>query len=128
MEPPAPLLHPVLAACRGAAEDPTRSFAESGGNRATSRKRSQIAAAFEQRNVMAHIVAEIDSLSLPMNCVYDGIGTAIKPMAAIVLGTQRGRRWRALPISDAGPIRRTDLRALAPECLSTAAAAVRAYA
>ncbi|MGC1818449.1 MAG: hypothetical protein WA900_12440 [Casimicrobiaceae bacterium] len=62
-----------------------------------------------------------------MNRIYDGIGTTIEPMAAIVLETQRGRKWRALPISDAGLIRRNYLRALAPECLSTAAAVARAH-
>ncbi|MGA8031932.1 MAG: LysR substrate-binding domain-containing protein, partial [Casimicrobiaceae bacterium] len=71
--------------------------------------RRRIAAEFEQRNLTAHVVAEIDSLSLLMNCVYDGIGATIKPMAAIVLESQRGRKWRALPISDARLIRRNYL-------------------
>ena len=86
--------------------------------------RRRIAAEFEQRNLTAHIVAEIDSLSLLMNCVYDGIGATIKPMAAIVLEGQRGRKWRALPISDARLIRRNYLYSLAPTRLSTAAAVV----
>ncbi|MGE5087843.1 MAG: LysR substrate-binding domain-containing protein, partial [Candidatus Levyibacteriota bacterium] len=76
--------------------------------------RRRIAAEFEQRNLSAHVVAEIDSLSLLMNCVYDGIGATIKPMAAIVLESQRGRKWRALPISDARLIRRNYLYSLAP--------------
>jgi LysR family transcriptional regulator, regulatory protein for tcuABC len=86
--------------------------------------RRRIAAEFEQRNLTAHVVAEIDSLSLLMNCVYDGIGATIKPMAAIVLESQRGRKWRALPISDARLIRRNYLYSLAPKRLSTAAAVV----
>ena len=86
--------------------------------------RRRIAAEFEQRNLSAHIVAEIDSLSLLMNCVYDGIGATIKPMAAIVLEGQRGRKWRALPIADARLIRRNYLYSLAPKRLSTAAAVV----
>ena len=86
--------------------------------------RRRIAAEFEQRNLTAHVVAEIDSLSLLMNCVYDGIGATIKPMAAIVLEGQRGRKWRALPISDARLIRRNYLYSLAPTRLSTAAAVV----
>jgi LysR family tcuABC transcriptional regulator len=86
--------------------------------------RRRIAAEFEQRNLTAHVVAEIDSLSLLMNCVYDGIGATIKPMAAIVLESQRGRKWRALAISDARLVRRNYLYSLAPKRLSTAAAVV----
>ena len=41
---------------------------------ATHGLRRRIAAEFEQRSLSAHIVAEIDSLSLLMNCVYDGHG------------------------------------------------------
>ena len=47
--------------------------------------RRRIAAEFEQRSLSARIVAEIDSLSLLMNCVYDGMGATIKPMAAVYL-------------------------------------------
>ena len=44
--------------------------------------RRRIAAEFEQRSLVAQIVAEIDSLSLLMNCVYNGMAATIKPMAA----------------------------------------------
>lgn len=88
--------------------------------------RRRISAEFEQRNLSAHVVAEIDSLSLLMNCVYDGMGATIKPMAAIHLEAERGRKWRALSISDAHLTRRNYLYALPPERLSTAAAAVAA--
>ncbi len=88
--------------------------------------RRRISAEFEQRDLTAHVVAEIDSLSLLMNCVYDGMGATIKPMAAIYLEGERGRKWRALAISDAHLVRRNYLYSLAPERLSAAAAVVAA--
>jgi len=88
--------------------------------------RRRIAAEFERRNLSAHVVAEIDSLSLLMNCVYDGMGATIKPMAAILHEGERGRKWRAIAISDAHLRRRNYLYSLAPERLSAAAAVVSA--
>ena len=86
--------------------------------------RRRISAEFEQRNLSAHIVAEIDSLSLLMCCVFDGMGATIKPMAAILLEGRRGRNWRFLSISDARISRRNYLYSIAPDRLSPAAAAV----
>ncbi|HEX6691035.1 MAG TPA: LysR substrate-binding domain-containing protein [Burkholderiales bacterium] len=86
--------------------------------------RRRIAAEFEQRNLIAQVVAEIDSLSLLMTCVYDGMAATIKPMAAIYLEGARGRQWRALSISDARMSRRNYLYSLPPQRLSAAAAAV----
>ena len=57
-----------------------------------------------------------------MNCVYDGMGATIKPMAAVFLEGERGRQWRALSISDARMSRRNYLYSLPPQRLSTAAA------
>jgi LysR family tcuABC transcriptional regulator len=88
--------------------------------------RRRVAAEFERRNLSAHIVAEIDSLSLLMNCVYDGMGATIKPMAAILHEGERGRKWRAISISDARLRRRNYLYSLAPERLSAAAVVVSA--
>lgn len=88
--------------------------------------RRRIAAELEKRNLVAHVVAEIDSLSLLMNCVYNGMAATIKPMAAVYLEGDRGRNWRALSISDARLSRRNYLYALPPERLSTAAAVVAA--
>lgn len=88
--------------------------------------RRRIAAEFEQRNLSPRIVAEIDSLSLLMTCVYDGIGATIKPMAAVHLEGERGRQWRALSISDARLARRNYLYSLPPQRLSTAASVVAA--
>jgi LysR family tcuABC transcriptional regulator len=86
--------------------------------------RRRIAAEFEQRNLVAQVVAEIDSLSLLMTCVYDGMAATIKPMAAIYLEGSRGRQWRALSISDARMSRRNYLYSLPAQRLSAAAAAV----
>ena len=86
--------------------------------------RRRIAAEFEPRTLLPRIVAEIDSLSLLMNCVYEGIGATIKPMAAVYLEGARGRQWRALSISDARLSRRNYLYSLSPKRLSSAAAFV----
>ena len=86
--------------------------------------RRRITAEFEQRNLTPHVVAEIDSLSLLLACVYDGIGATIKPMAAILQETARGRAWRALSVSDSELSRRNYLYSINPERLSPAAIAV----
>ena len=86
--------------------------------------RRRIAAEFEKRNLQARIVAEIDSLSLLMSCVYDGMGATIKPMASVYLEGARGKQWRALSISDARMSRRNYLYSIAPQRLSAAAGAV----
>ncbi len=88
--------------------------------------RRRVSAELERRNLAANIVAEIDSLSLLMNCVYGGMGATIKPMSAILHESDRGRQWRHLSIADASISRRNYLYALAPEFLSPAAAAVAA--
>ena len=86
--------------------------------------RRRVATELERRSLTAHVVAEIDSLSLLMDCVYGGMGATIKPMAAVHLEGKRGRQWRALSISDATLRRRNYLYSLPPERLSTAAAVV----
>jgi LysR family tcuABC transcriptional regulator len=86
--------------------------------------RRRITAEFEQRNLTPHVVAEIDSMSLLLSCVYDGIGATIKPMSAILQEGARGRGWRALTISDSDMSRRNFLYSIAPERLSPAAIAV----
>ncbi|WP_417670411.1 LysR substrate-binding domain-containing protein [Roseibium sp.] len=86
--------------------------------------RQRIAAEFENRGLSTNVVAEVDSLSLLMNCVYDDIGATIKPMGAVMQEGARGRNWRCLPISDARFRRRNFLYSLAPERLTAAAAVV----
>jgi LysR family tcuABC transcriptional regulator len=86
--------------------------------------RQRIAAEFDNRGLTANVVAEIDSLSLLMNCVYDGIGVTIKPMGAVMQEGARGRKWRCLPFSDVRFRRRNFLYSLPPERLTTVAAVV----
>lgn len=86
--------------------------------------RRRIAAEFEERNLVAQVVVEIDSLSLLMNCVEDGMGATIKPMSALHFDGQRRKTWRALSLSDAKLKRRNYLYAIGPGKLSPAASAV----
>jgi LysR family transcriptional regulator, regulatory protein for tcuABC len=88
--------------------------------------RRRIAAEFDQRGLGARLVAEIDSLSLLMACVRQGMGATIKPMAAILLERDTHSAWRTLPISDAKMRRPNYMYSVAPERLSPAAAVVRA--
>ncbi|WP_424627779.1 LysR substrate-binding domain-containing protein [Bradyrhizobium sp. SYSU BS000235] len=86
--------------------------------------RRRVVAEFERRDVTPHVVAEIDSLTLLMNCVYDGMGVTIKPMSALQLEGERGKGWRALRISDARITRRNYIYSIAKSLLSPAASAV----
>lgn len=86
--------------------------------------RQRIAAEFENRGLTINVVAEIDSLSLLMNCVHDGIGATIKPMGAVMLDSARGRKCRYLTISDRAFRRRNYLYSLPAARCGTAAAAV----
>ena len=87
--------------------------------------RRRIVAEFEQRNLSATVVAEIDSLSLLLACVDEGIGVTIKPMAAALQAGQLRDGWRCLAISDANMKRQNFLYSVIPERLSPAAAVVR---
>jgi len=86
--------------------------------------RQRIEAEFENRGLSTNVVAEIDSLALLMNCVFDDIGATIKPMGAVMQEGPRGRKWRCLRFSDARFRRRNFLYSLPPERLTTAAAVV----
>jgi LysR family tcuABC transcriptional regulator len=87
--------------------------------------RRRITAEFEQRNLPLRVVAEIDSLSLLMACVRQGIGATIKPMAAALLEGEMRKGWRTLAFSDAHMKRPNYVYSVVPERLSPAAAAVR---
>ena len=87
--------------------------------------RRRIAAEFEQRNLATRVVAEIDSLSLLMACVREGMGATIKPMSAALLEGKMRKNWRTLAFSDASMKRQNFLFSVVPERLSPAAAAVR---
>jgi LysR family tcuABC transcriptional regulator len=88
--------------------------------------RRRIAAEFEQRNLAMNVVAEIDSLSLLMTCVRDGMGATIKPMSAALLEGRMREGWRTLAFSDADMKRPNFLYSVDAQRLSPAAAAVRA--
>lgn len=88
--------------------------------------RRRIEAEFESRALTAQVVAEIDSLSLLMNCVNDNIGGTIKPMGAIIQEQRRGRAFRSLRFSDAQLRRSNYLYSLAPGAISSAASAIAA--
>lgn len=83
--------------------------------------RRRISGEFERRNLLPHVVAEIDSLSLLMSCVYDGMGATIKPISALQLESERGKQWRSLAISDSRISRRNYLFTAPPTMLSPAA-------
>ena len=86
--------------------------------------RQRIAAEFDNRGLTVNVVAEIDSLSLLMSCVHDGIGVTIKPMGAVMQEGARGRSWRCLSFSDAHLRRKNFLYSLPPERLTSVAALV----
>lgn len=86
--------------------------------------RRRVVAEFERRDLTPHVVAEIDSLTLLMNCVYDGMGVTIKPMSALQHEGERAKGWRALSISDAKITRRNYIYSIAKSLLSPAASAV----
>ncbi|SFI14130.1 LysR substrate-binding domain-containing protein [Albimonas pacifica] len=86
--------------------------------------RKRVAIEFESRALSMNVVAEIDSLSLLMNCVQEGIGATIKPMGAIMQQRGQERDWRWLRISDAQMRRSNFLYSLPAEHLSPAAAII----
>jgi len=86
--------------------------------------RRRLIAEFDRRDLTPHVVAEIDSLTLLMNCVYDGMGATIKPMSALRHEGERGKHWRALSIADAKIARRNYVYSIAKTLLSPAASAV----
>jgi LysR family tcuABC transcriptional regulator len=88
--------------------------------------RRRISAEFEQRNLTTRVVAEIDSLSLLMTCVRDGMGATIKPMSAALLEGKMREHWRTLAFSDADMKRPNYLFSVVADRLTLAAAAVRA--
>lgn len=87
--------------------------------------RRRISAEFDQRQLTPHVVAEIDSLSLLLTCVRDGIGATIKPMAAALVEGKMSEGWRTLRFSDAKISRPNFLFSVEQQQLSPAAAVVR---
>lgn len=87
--------------------------------------RRRIAMEFDRANLAVDAVAEIDSLPLLMQCIAEGMGATIKPMAAVHALGDTPDLWRALPISDAQFTRTNFLYSLPPEKLSHVASVVR---
>jgi len=87
--------------------------------------RRRIAAKFEERGLSTRVVAEIDSLSLLIACVRQGMGATIKPMAAALLEGEMRPGWRILGFSDASMKRPNYVYSVVPERLSPAASLVR---
>ena len=86
--------------------------------------RRRVMAEFERRNLHPKIVAEIDSLSLLMSCVTDGMGATIKPMSALQMASHEDCCWRAVTIADARVTRRNYLYSAPTALCSPAVAAV----
>jgi len=87
--------------------------------------RRRVSLEFERANLAVDAVAEIDSLPLLMQCVAEGVGATIKPMAAVHALGASPRRWRCLRIANATMTRLNYLYALQPEKLSPCASIVR---
>ncbi|NQW01796.1 MAG: LysR family transcriptional regulator [Rhodospirillales bacterium] len=85
--------------------------------------RQRISTAFLNRGLTPNVVAEIDSLSLLMNCVSDGIGATIKPMGAVMQDTVHGRKWRCLAVSDVR-LRRANFICMLPQERLSAASSI----
>ncbi len=86
--------------------------------------RQRLTTEFNQRNLIPNIVAEIDSVSLLLRCVWAGIGATIEPLSAIHHEAESGRHWRVLPISDARILRRSYLYSLPSDMMTPAVSAV----
>lgn len=87
--------------------------------------RRQLNIEFGRAGVRGNIVAEIDSLTLAMAAVREGLGAAIEPMAATLGHGSRPADWRVLSISDVALWRHNFLVSLPEDRVSPAAAAVR---
>jgi LysR family tcuABC transcriptional regulator len=87
--------------------------------------RRRLSIEFERRNLAPNVIAEIDSLSLLLSCVQNGMGATIKPMSAALEGGKLRPGWRVLPISDAMVPRQNFLYTVPPDKLSPAASAVK---
>lgn len=86
--------------------------------------RRRVGAEFDRRGLVPNVVAEIDSFTLLMDCVRDGLGVTIKPMSAVSRAGRPAGGWRALRIADVRITRRNYLYAAPAGSASTAALAV----
>ena len=86
--------------------------------------RRRVGAEFDGRSLVPNVVAEIDSFTLLMDCVRDGLGVTIKPMSAVSQAGCTAAGWRALRIADARIRRRNYLYTARAEDVSRAAITV----
>jgi LysR family transcriptional regulator, regulatory protein for tcuABC len=89
--------------------------------------RRRLAMEFEHCGLPLQPVAEIDSLSLLMNCVERDIGLSIQPVSALFARPASSHGWRCVEISDHPIVRKNYLYAQPPDKLSPAAHAVREH-
>src|SRR5690606_1465658 len=80
---------------------------------------------FERLNLTCNAVAEIDSLSILMQCLLRGMGATVKPMAAAnVHGPAQASQWRCLPFQGMSMTRLNYLYSPPRETMAPAAAVV----
>lgn len=88
--------------------------------------RRRIDMEFERLNLICSPVAEIDSLSVLMQCLKRGLGATIKPLAAVnFAGADFAGQWASLPFSGSSLNRINHLCSLPEEKISPAARLVR---
>lgn len=76
---------------------------------------------FERLNLTCTPVAEIDSLSILMQCLQRGMGATVKPMAAVnVHGPAYASQWRCLPFRDMSMTRLNYIYAPARDTIASA--------
>ena len=86
--------------------------------------RRRISAELERRSLPANVVAEIDSVSLLLQCVQSGMGATIEPLSAIQGDRRTAGAWRTLAFSDVALQRRSYLYAAESDFESAAISAV----
>lgn len=80
---------------------------------------------FERLNLTCTPVAEVDSLSVLMQCLQSGMGATVKPMAATnVHGPAQASQWRCLPFRGTSMTRLNYLYAPPRDSLAPAVAVV----
>ena len=88
--------------------------------------RSTLDTAFARAKVQPRVVLEVDSLSMLMAAVDQGLGSTLQPWAAIGRYADGAQRFQLLRITDPGACRVNVLCSLSEEELSPAALATRA--
>lgn len=87
--------------------------------------RSTLDTAFARAKLQPHVVLEVDSLSMLMAAVDQGLGSTLQPWAAIGRYADGAQRFQLMRITDPGACRVNVLCSLSEEELSPAALAAR---